>query len=114
MVGPSTGTSPPSFAAQVPGDLDPKASPHHLTTMKKAYLKLRYLVDCGCIFVGHDLRHDFKSINIIVPPHQVGSHYRLPPAPFLRPSFVPHVTPSAGGCCPRGEQALARSCDNET
>ena len=56
---------------QVPGDLDPKASPHYLTTMKKAYLKLRYLVDCGCIFVGHDLRHDFKSINITVPAQQV-------------------------------------------
>ena len=56
---------------QVQGDLDPKVSPHYLTTMKKAYLKLRYLVDSGCIFVGHDLRHDFKSINIIVPPHQV-------------------------------------------
>lgn len=56
---------------QVPGDLDPRVSPHYLTTMKKAYLKLRYLVDSGCIFVGHDLRHDFKSINIIVPPQQV-------------------------------------------
>ena len=59
---------------QVPGDLDPRVSPHYLTTMKKAYLKLRYLVDSGCIFVGHDLRHDFKSINIIVPPQQVTSH----------------------------------------
>lgn len=60
-----------SLGVQVPGDLDPKVSPHYLTTMKKAYLKLRYLVDSGCIFVGHDLRHDFKSINIIVPPQQV-------------------------------------------
>ncbi|KAA6420138.1 MAG: PAB-dependent poly(A)-specific ribonuclease subunit 2, partial [Trebouxia sp. A1-2] len=59
------------WSGLVPGDLDPKVSPHYLTTMKKAYLKLRYLVDSGCIFVGHDLRHDFKSINIIVPPQQV-------------------------------------------
>lgn len=63
-----------SIMVQVPGDLDPRVSPHYLTTMKKAYLKLRYLVDSGCIFVGHDLRHDFKSINIIVPPQQV-SHW---------------------------------------
>eukprot|EP00891_Asterochloris_glomerata_P001838 jgi/Astpho2/1838/e_gw1.00038.395.1_t len=58
------------FSGLVPGDLDPQQSPHHLTTMKKAYLKLRFLVDAGCILVGHDLRNDFRLLNIVVPVNQ--------------------------------------------
>ena len=53
------------------GDLDPAASPHHLTTLKRAYLKLRFLVDAGCVFVGHGLKKDFRMLNIVVPPAQV-------------------------------------------
>ena len=43
----------------------------HLTSSKKAYLKLRFLVDAGCTFVGHGLIKDFHMINITVPPEQV-------------------------------------------
>ncbi len=46
-----------------PGDLDPAVSPYYVTTLKSAYLKLRYLVDKGCVFVGHGLDKDFRIIS---------------------------------------------------
>ncbi|GLI62235.1 hypothetical protein VaNZ11_004830 [Volvox africanus] len=54
-----------------PGDLDPTVSRHYTTTLKHTYLKLKHLLDCGCVFVGHDLRKDFRCINMVVPPEQV-------------------------------------------
>ena len=54
-----------------PGDLDPRTSPHALTTLKRASAKLNHLVAAGAIFVGHGLSQDFRMINIVVPPSQV-------------------------------------------
>ncbi|KAJ3121410.1 poly(A)-specific ribonuclease [Nowakowskiella sp. JEL0407] len=53
------------------GDLDPSTSTFPLVSFKTAYRKLRMLVDLGCIFVGHGLKKDFRTINILVPPEQV-------------------------------------------
>ncbi len=52
-------------------DLDPSTSQHHLASTRTVCLKLRYLIDAGCIFVGHDLANDFGVLNVTVPPDQV-------------------------------------------
>lgn len=59
------------YSGIMPGDLDPKLSKHHLTTLKSVYLKLRYLIDIGCKFIGHGLAKDFRIINVLVPPSQI-------------------------------------------
>ncbi|EIW68674.1 hypothetical protein TREMEDRAFT_31884 [Tremella mesenterica DSM 1558] len=59
------------FSGIQSGDLDPELSPHTLVPLKVAYKKLRLLVDMGCVFVGHGLAKDFRTINIFVPPSQV-------------------------------------------
>jgi len=53
------------------GDLDPMLSRYTLTPLKLVYKKLRRLVDCGCIFIGHGLSKDFRIINIYIPPDRV-------------------------------------------
>lgn len=59
------------FSGLNPEDLNPKTSRHSVVSSRAAYLKLRYYVDAGCIFVGHGLQKDFTTANIFVPPNQV-------------------------------------------
>ena len=59
------------FSGLRQGDLDAAVTGHHLVPLRTAYLKLRCLVDRGCIFVGHGLKKDFRIVNIVVPPEQV-------------------------------------------
>jgi len=59
------------FSGIVAEDLDPSQTTHNLISTRSAYLKLRYLTEQGCIFVGHGLRQDFATVNIVVPPNQI-------------------------------------------
>jgi PAB-dependent poly(A)-specific ribonuclease subunit 2 len=64
------------FSGLIGDELDIRVSPHYLISLRTAYLKIRYLVDKGCIFVGHGLKTDFQVVNVFVPPSQVVASYR--------------------------------------
>lgn len=66
-----------------PGDLDRNTSPHSLVSLKYAYKKLWLLLNLGCVFVGHSLANDFRTINIHVPKKQVVDTVDL----FFKPSL---------------------------
>ena len=53
------------------GDLNPTYSSHNLVPLKVAYKKLWLLLNLGCIFIGHGLPKDFRTINIHIPKSQV-------------------------------------------
>ena len=55
-----------------PGDLDPNTSQHHITSLKHSYLKLRYFVDHGFVFIGHGLVTDLKIMSMF--PLPTSSH----------------------------------------
>jgi hypothetical protein len=59
------------YSGITPGDLDRSTSPHYLTTMKHAYVRLRALVERGVRFVGHGLKKDFQMLNLTVPAEQI-------------------------------------------
>lgn len=59
------------FSGIYPGDLDRATSRHVLCSLKVAYKKLWLLLNLGCIFIGHGLLKDFRTINIQVPKSQV-------------------------------------------
>jgi PAB-dependent poly(A)-specific ribonuclease subunit 2 len=60
-----------AFSGISPGDLDPALSKHVLVSLKVAYKKLWLLLNLGCVFIGHGLLKDFRTINIHVPRGQV-------------------------------------------
>ena len=52
------------FSGIKAGDLEPSVSLYPLVPLKTAFKKLRYLVDIGCVFIGHGLKKDFRTISI--------------------------------------------------
>jgi PAB-dependent poly(A)-specific ribonuclease subunit 2 len=59
------------FSGIVADDLDPSKAKHRIISTRSAYLEMRYLLERGCILVGHGLKQDFGTVNLIVPPHQI-------------------------------------------
>lgn len=66
------------FSGIEPGDLDPYSSKRGgLVTRETSYKRLWLLLNLGCIFVGHGLHNDFRTVNIHVPSTQVIDTSRL-------------------------------------
>ena len=59
------------FSGLHPGDLTQGVSRFTLVCLKEVYKKLWVLLNLGCLFIGHGLTSDFRTINIHVPESQV-------------------------------------------
>ena len=59
------------YSGIVPADLDTAVSTRRLVCLKAVYRQLRLLVDWGAIFVGHGLKKDFRTINLVISSRQV-------------------------------------------
>ena len=64
------------FSGIRPGDLDPQRNPRVIST-RTAYMKLRSLIDRGCVFVGHGLENDFQVMSLYVSPRQIIDTLRI-------------------------------------
>lgn len=72
------------FSGIVEKDLHPKLSPRHLISSRAAYLKIRCLIERGCIFVGHGLGGDFWTLNVCCPPSQMIDTLEIYHKPAMR------------------------------
>ncbi|KAL0208694.1 hypothetical protein P9112_011281 [Eukaryota sp. TZLM1-RC] len=67
-------------------DLDPDRSSVYLCDLKNSYLKLKYLVLKGFVFVGHGIKKDLYLLNLVIPPLQIVDTvllFRLPGRRYL-------------------------------
>lgn len=55
------------FSGIRPEDLDPAKSRHNLVSRIHARMKLKYLIDAGCVIVGHSVSSDFRVLNLAIP-----------------------------------------------
>lgn len=51
------------FSGIEPGDLDPATSKRALVTLQTSYKRLWLLLNLGCVFIGHGLHNDFRTIS---------------------------------------------------
>lgn len=52
------------FSGIEPGDLDPATSKRALVTQQTSYKRLWLLLNLGCVFIGHGLHNDFRTISM--------------------------------------------------
>ena len=80
------------FSGIVAADLNPRTSRHQLITATAAYWKLRYWLETRqCIFVGHGVRQDFWTANLVPPAAQLIDTvhlYHQPAQRFVSLRFV--------------------------